>query len=292
MIDPESILNDVRERYLSLESYSDAGTVEKVDADQSGRRRLSEFETYFVRPAKFRFECRGLPDAVIEDLSNECTIWSNGKESYVRFFGRTEKSEDLSITVGGASAISGGSVQVILPLLLPIQIGKAWLDLKDPRLLSEEEVNGFRCHHFIFSNVRQNDTEVWIRKNDLMVLRLRRKTEVAKEDMDAHLAEGLEMIKSPWFEEMFHKTKDNIFAAPMLKLMGNDHHFLKALEQLKNTSLPEIKEMLSRSGVYDKMRPLLSPGNCWTEYSFTEVTINKPIADKLFTYDPQSKDDN
>ena len=53
MADPESILKDVRQKYLSFESYSDVGTVEIVPS--VGEQSL-EFKTYFVRPARFRFE--------------------------------------------------------------------------------------------------------------------------------------------------------------------------------------------------------------------------------------------
>jgi hypothetical protein len=179
-MNPESILKSVREKYLSLKSYADEGVV----GTSKGKRSL-EFKTYFASPLKVRFEWRtSFPPT-------ENAIWTNGTESHSWFMGKLELLPEFSSGIAGATGVSSASVVMILKLLLPdcIEVRSAWYDMQDMNM-DEEPVDALMCYHIIGTDRKTDDTEAWISKDDFLVRRLRRRTEISQEESERMLAEA------------------------------------------------------------------------------------------------------
>jgi len=176
----ESVLKRVREKYRSLKTYADEGGV----GTSTGKRSL-EFKTYFASPLRVRFECRA------SSPPNESAIWTNGTESHSWFMGKLERLPEFSSGIAGATGVSSASVLMILKLLLPdcIEVRSVWYEMQDMRM-DEEEVNGLTCFHLIGTDRKTDDTEAWISKDDLLVRRLRRRTEISQEESEKMLAEA------------------------------------------------------------------------------------------------------
>jgi len=167
-MDADSILKSVAESYLAMRSYCDSGSVEIVEGNPSDRKYRLEFKTYFVRPNKVRFEWHDL-------LPDQKAIWTNGLNSYQNFLGRSELVDEFWVAIAMATGVSHLSVLKILKLLLPecIETRTVWQKMRDPRSLADAEIDGTLCYHLLGSEWQKDDTEAWISKDDLIVLRLR-----------------------------------------------------------------------------------------------------------------------
>lgn len=176
----ESILQAVQEKYLSISSYSDFGTVDTVPGHTP-----TEFRTYFVRPSKFRFEWREWhPYFGKKKSSNDAAIWSDGNECYEWFLGKLERTDRAS-AVAGATGVSSASVLMILGVLYPelIDYNDPWLKMRDIEQLEDEKIRSHSCLHLMGTTTKRNDQEVWIGKTDYIVHRLRTRAEITAEEI-------------------------------------------------------------------------------------------------------------
>ena len=100
------------------------------------RTRTTErpFATAFVRPDQFRFEFNDR-DSVVKDPQGDrlsrYIIWSDGKEVQTWWDVKPgiEKPESLSLALGAAFGVSGGTSSTIAGLLMPEQMSGGKLQL-------------------------------------------------------------------------------------------------------------------------------------------------------------------
>src|ERR1700679_879053 len=111
-MEPESILERVRKKYLELDSYCDEGTI-STDGVIRGEAytNKTEFKTYFARPDKVRFEWQRSKDNPFSKADvDKNVIWSNGSSTRDVFLGRQRKHKSLSMALAGATGVSSGAV--------------------------------------------------------------------------------------------------------------------------------------------------------------------------------------
>jgi len=197
-VNPDSILKSVEEKYLSFQSYSDEGTVETFYEHPFDCEQLLEFKTYFVRPEKMRFEWRYWDQYFGKSKPpSENAIWTNGRNSFETFVGESEPVHKFSLALAGATGVSFGSVLMILKLLIPgcVTTNSMWYQMHGASVLPGIDVDGSPCYHLLGSENNHNDTEAWIRKNDLIVLKLRSRNELTQEHAEKAFIETCEELK-------------------------------------------------------------------------------------------------
>ena len=86
---------------------------------------------------------------------------------------------------------------MILKLLFPdsVQCSRLWYEMDDPKILDDEEINGYGCYHLLGTRRNPDDTEAWISKADLIVRRLKRRDLYHGEQSERHYAMAMESLK-------------------------------------------------------------------------------------------------
>lgn len=194
-MDAAAILQKVRETYLSIEHYSDLGEV--TESPEISKTPL-QFKTYFSRPDKVRFEWRDWHPYFGKDRSpDESAFWTDGRSTTSWSFRKLEEEESLSMAIAGATGGSRGSVLMILKLLIPdcVDLNTVWYEFQNIKLLQEEIVGGVSCYHLVGSCTNNDDTEVWISKEDFMVRRLRDHFTLSNENRERIMTEAAPILE-------------------------------------------------------------------------------------------------
>jgi hypothetical protein len=110
--------------------------------------------------------------------------------------GKVEPLGEFSAGIAGVTGVSSGSVHMILKLLLPdcTEVRSPWYEMLDVRM-AEEVVNGLMCFHLIGTDRNADDTEAWISKDDLVVRRLRKRTENTQEEGEKIVADARQSLE-------------------------------------------------------------------------------------------------
>jgi len=163
----DEIIANLTRLYANCSSYSDSGAVTTTgDAPDPGIK----FKTYFVRPAKFRFEWTSYRGRQVFDI-----LWSDGVTTHAFHFGQLKECQSLGFAIAGATGISFGSARNVSALLMA-EIGAGTrnpLHLIDLSVLREEQMHGRLCcviqgHHTSDSLC----TELWIDKANFVLRRI------------------------------------------------------------------------------------------------------------------------
>lgn len=188
----ETLIKNMRAAYKSMKSYADSGSAAVVPSPN--KESSVEFNTYFTRPDRVRFEWRDWhPFYGKTQPANENVIWSDDRNTQTYFGARDdaeqeqeqrENPETITTALAGASAVSAGSALVILKLLFPecIKMNNVWYEMQGARLIDEEDFGGHLCVHIQGTSKRAKDTEVWLGKDDFIVRRVRQHTEITAEE--------------------------------------------------------------------------------------------------------------
>jgi len=161
------IFEKVCATYAALDSYSDIGTASTFSEQVSRNKR---FKTYFVRPDNFRFECHPLSSSKPDVITNNFSIWSNGKHFSCSAFEETKQYDEFLMIIAAATGVSIGAVDLILSLIKPdfdvdsqgSLKAKKWMELSDQRVDSS-----------LYSHLVSSDgIEMWIDKGTNMIGRV------------------------------------------------------------------------------------------------------------------------
>lgn len=224
----EAILVSVREKYKSLSSYADEGTVEISGTGFEPTR----FKTFFVRPNKIRFAWRQWhPYFGQSKPAHDNLIWCNEESSGSWFLDELRTQDKFSLYVAGATGVSSGSVHKILNLLDPNLLGLAsnWQNMAEARTIGTETVNEQECHHIIGSGMKPEDTEAWIGCEDGLVHRLHEHLRLT----ESEIQEKYEQMK----KELAEMGKE---PPPLPRLKTFDQHFAYQYQAIQlNPSLDD-----------------------------------------------------
>lgn len=169
--EPEAIIKEMKARYLTLESYSDSGTVKNIPPVG---KASTEFKTYFERPSRVRFEWRSWHPHFGKRLEpDDNVVFSDGSSHRCYFLGEDSDAESLEMILSAAFGVSSASSLAILKLLVPdcITVKNYWANMTDLEMDDSDQLQ-FPCYHIKGSPSRGGLNEVWIKKDDLTVRRV------------------------------------------------------------------------------------------------------------------------
>jgi outer membrane lipoprotein-sorting protein len=175
------VLDQTIQVYANCKSYRDTGiTTAQIHSKTRGERTEQQFATAFLRPGRFRFEFydrttvgRDSPD----DRKRRTIVWSDGMK--VQIWSEAERKtktvETLSLALGGAFGISGGTSATIAGLLLSGEKIGGKLQLIKFSMgftLTDERQLGTHACHRIVGKWGGSPMTIWIDKQTHLVRRI------------------------------------------------------------------------------------------------------------------------
>jgi outer membrane lipoprotein-sorting protein len=169
------ILKGMAQRYSQLKSYEDRGCVTTRYPDRETPTELT-FATFFQRPDKFRFEwTTHHPYEPLRHIKTHRRIWCDGTNTFL-FNSRTnsiDKQENLEMAIARATGVSQGAAHTIPALLMPA-VGGFVVSQLEHLSLSFDEFENVECYKIEGKHPMDGERqELWIEKNDLLLLKLR-----------------------------------------------------------------------------------------------------------------------
>lgn len=169
----EEIVEKMLSAYASCKSYTDAGRVQTIFITKLGRRtEIKPFSTAFIRPAAFRFEFQNRRG---EEEWNRYIVWRQGAsvKSWWALKPEVREFDELSLAIGSATGVSGGSAFRIPALLMPDSIrGASIKSLIGLKLLGEEEFEAILTYKIEGQDGRGNTETLWIDKQRFLILKV------------------------------------------------------------------------------------------------------------------------
>jgi hypothetical protein len=175
--DPEAraILDKVAHQYATCKTYQDKGRV-KTTFDSRERKYTTEepFSTAFVRPDQLRFEFKSQFPSSSRWYRHVIHSNSSGTQSWQEDFCFIIENEDsLELALAGFTGISGGSADLIPPLLVNGESSCGRFEgLTNLTLLPEADFNGTVCIRIDGKNKLRDTESLWIGKESLLLLRM------------------------------------------------------------------------------------------------------------------------
>jgi hypothetical protein len=178
----ETLLGNVVQKYASLKSYQDRGSVSRVigvsDSDSDTPYR-TDFTTAYQSPSLFRFAF-SLPNPYppLSHIVTKCVVGFDGSVAYFAMKGPDKPvdfrtTDSLNLAIARATGISSGSAHTIGQLLLPDISGLSMLDLVGARLLADTTINDIQCYSISAQHPRGGESQFSIEKDSLLLRRVR-----------------------------------------------------------------------------------------------------------------------
>lgn len=171
-LDAPRILEHMTKVYAECKTYRDSGAVRMVFHPEGIRKRTESvpFTTAFVRPERFRYECKVRRG---EEEFDRCLVWRKVQEVcswWDVLPGIGEGS--LSSALSRADVVTFGSARAIPDLLLPEEMpGLRVTNLPDAERMQDEEVDGSPC--FVIQGRRlAEELTLWIDQASFLLRRL------------------------------------------------------------------------------------------------------------------------
>ena len=167
---PETILNNLIEKYSTCNSYSDSGRVERFLQVGEWMPEIPEiaFSHQFMRPGYVKAKYSSFDSGNIQ----EYIILADGDA--VRLFRSldgdlvsAELEKDLLTAASKYTGVSNGQLPIMLSLLIPDQLPDLKLNLArltEVERRDDEDVNGIDCFH-LFGMLSDIAVDIWIDKN-------------------------------------------------------------------------------------------------------------------------------
>lgn len=191
-LEPELILEKMKEAYLQTSTYQDSGVV--IMTMVSEKRKDSTEQTFlimFKRPNLLRFESFLIMFGKQQD---HVVVWSDGKEiySYHGYFKEYKRESSLSMAILGESGISRGSSYSVPSMLLGDSMVLGPATLTEPSLLPQEKFEGTQCYVIEGKQSGGSDCKLWIGVADCLLRKWQCTAKIDKalmDDVGSHLRE-------------------------------------------------------------------------------------------------------
>ena len=195
--DAAALLRQMCELYANCSSSRDQGQVvtKMVSERIAERTERKPFATHFVRPDRFRFEFRARVGAsenfasrfVVWRLDGVCgTHWSIGED-------REERS--LRLALAGATGVSGGSAHTVPSLLIPKEIGPAFLGSLKNAVATESDLLGTSCL-LIRGTTKAGETNVYVDRRTMLIRGIREARDFTVQAQDQMHRESKEALRA------------------------------------------------------------------------------------------------
>ena len=171
---PKQILDNMVHVYAGCKSYTDSGSVKAVFTSPSGNFTIERnFTTAFVRPDRFRFECR---EKNSSSRDSRYIVWLKGKE--VQMWRDTppagvRKMDSLTTALAQTSGPSGGSASSIPALLFPDRVGGFRLsNLSELKRIEDTAFDGSICFRLFGRFSTESAMTLWIDNRTFLLRRI------------------------------------------------------------------------------------------------------------------------
>ncbi len=170
---PQTILNELQERYAALTSYQDVGV---VLSQHAGSDTIHEtlFSTHFIRPDRLRFDwTTHHPYPPLRHLQSHHRIWQNATGVFSQYHGAAEPEplSDVALAISGAKGVSGGSSYTIPRMLIGMS-GEFASEFLTVQAITDGETEGLPCRCVIAADARQRPYRLYIGRDDLLLHRV------------------------------------------------------------------------------------------------------------------------
>lgn len=173
----DPLIAELTERYARIATYRDRGVVRQ--ALREGEAPIeTQFETWFRRPGlfKFAFASPHPYPPLAHIVTRSCHgADASGAYSWMKFHeqpGQIRREENLSMTIAGATGISGGSAHTIGGLLLPELSGLTLHRVRGAKVLGREPFEGAECVILQAPHRVAGKLSIWIHEETMTLRKL------------------------------------------------------------------------------------------------------------------------
>lgn len=173
LINPETVLGELRERYAAISSYQDTGVVLSQVADEEFVSE-TKFSTFFARPNRFRFDwLRHHPYPPLKHITSRHRIWQN--PSGVFYWNQDdhdpESFSDVSFAIAGAKGVSENASYTVPSMLFGVDPVFA-SDHLTVQTITDGETEGIPCRCILANDSRKRSYSLYIGRDDLLLHRV------------------------------------------------------------------------------------------------------------------------
>jgi hypothetical protein len=174
--DARALLESVVQRYASMSSYQDTGTVTQFDARESPYR--IDFVNAYKSPSLFRFAFAAPhPYPPLHEFVIRYVLGFDGSAAYFRMKPqdepeRLEAPGNVGLAIAKGTGISSGAAHTISRLLLPGVGGLSILDLVDAQTTENAMIADVQCLSVTAQHPRGGEWKLWIERDTLLLRKM------------------------------------------------------------------------------------------------------------------------
>jgi hypothetical protein len=157
------ILKRAKEKYASLTSYSDSGS---VLAEISGMKLITTFKVRLERPGFYLVEWE---QPVIPGYTNRGSVWSAGEGDFLKVGNQPVKQESRESALGGATGVSGSASATIPGTFFSMDWGNQFAgSVLHSKKQHDEKVGDVDCY-VLKSDLNGRTKTLYIGKQDFLI---------------------------------------------------------------------------------------------------------------------------
>ena len=174
--DAKALLESVVQRYASISSYEDTGSVTRYDGSVEPYR--IDFTNAYKGPSLFRFAfATPHPYPPLHHIVTRYVLGFDGSAAYFRMKPqdqpeRLEAAQSVSLAIAKGTGISSGAAHTISRLLLPDVTGLSILDLVDVQATEDATIAGVKCLSVTAQHPRGGEWKLWIEQEGLLIRKM------------------------------------------------------------------------------------------------------------------------
>jgi hypothetical protein len=175
--DARALLESVAQRYASISSYEDTGSVTRYDGSEAPYR--IDFTNAYKSPSLFRFAFAAPhPYPPLHDIVTRYVLGFDGSAAYFRMTPqgqpeRLEAAQSVNLAIAKGTGISSGAAHTISRLLLPDVGGLSILELVDVQASEDATIADVQCLSVTAQHPRgAGEWKLWIEKDTLLIRRM------------------------------------------------------------------------------------------------------------------------
>jgi hypothetical protein len=174
--DAKALLESVVQRYASISSYQDSGSVTRYDGGESPYR--IDFTNAYKSPSLFRFAFAvPHPYPPLRNIVAHYVLGFDGSAAYFRMKPQDqpetkEASRHVGLAIANGTGISSGAAHTISRLLLPDVGGLSILDLVDMQSTEVATIADVTCLSVTAQHPRGGEWKLWIEQDTLLIRKM------------------------------------------------------------------------------------------------------------------------
>jgi hypothetical protein len=190
-------LESVVQRYASISSYEDTGSVTRYDGREAPYK--IDFTNAYKSPSLFRFAFAAPhPYPPLHDIVTNYVLGFDGSAAYFRMKPqdqpeRLEAARSVNLAIAKGTGISSGAAHTISRLLLPDVTGLSILDLVDLQSTEDATIAGVRCLSVTAQHPRGGEWKLWIEQDRLLIRKMTVRHDPGSESFSEEVHENIRL---------------------------------------------------------------------------------------------------